>query len=541
MEAELLYLREVAEEALTSRRGVVRKMDAGSAHFAYPLDSNGHLIGVVILDLCVAHDAAMTQAVRVLHWGAGWLINLFSQRTVLEQAGRLERSAALLDLALAVLSEADFRQASLSVVNQLARRFDCHQVMLGLEKGKSIRVEAVSHSAWFDDKTNLMHLASVAMNETFDQRARVVLPEPESGPPLLTVAHRQYADESGSKAVCSVPLEVGNRLIGVWLLERDHPFSEEELGTIETLALSLSPILGLKLDAQENLLQHTRRSAAHTLRLLTDSSRPGMKLLALLLALGLVISAVFTIDHRVAAQAVVEGAVQRVAVAPFQGYVQQAPARAGDVVRGGQVLAVLEDKDLQLERVRWEAELEVAQRKEQEAMSKGDRVELRLASAQASQARAQLDLAREKLARVNVVAPFDGIVVKGDLSQQLGSPVELGKVLFEIAPLDSWRVILKVDDRDIGFVQAGMPGQLVLTSLPDQSYDFHVSKITPVAIAEDGLNYFRVEARLNGVAPSVRPNMEGVAKVTVGQRSLLWIWTHRFADWIRLTYWRWMP
>jgi len=86
-----------------------------------------------------------------------------------------------------------------------------------------------------------------------------------------------------------------------------------------------------------------------------------------------------------------------------------------------------------------------------------------------------------------------------------------------------------------------MPGQLVLTSLPDQSYDFHVSKITPVAIAEDGLNYFRVEARLNGVAPSVRPNMEGVAKVTVGQRSLLWIWTHRFADWIRLTYWRWMP
>ncbi|HRI17631.1 MAG TPA: hypothetical protein PL196_03830, partial [Burkholderiaceae bacterium] len=94
------------------------------------------------------------------------------------------------------------------------------------------------------------------------------------------------------------------------------------------------------------------------------------------------------------------------------------------MVRQGQVLAVLEDKDLQLERLRWESELEVSLRKEREAMAKADRVALRLASAQANQARAQLDLTLEKLGRVQVTAPFDGIVVQGDLSQQLGSPVD---------------------------------------------------------------------------------------------------------------------
>jgi hypothetical protein len=32
-----------------------------------------------------------------------------------------------------------------------------------------------------------------------------------------------------------------------------------------------------------------------------------------------------------------------------------------------------------------------------------------------------------------------------------------------------------------------------------------------------------------------------VAKVTVGQRSLLWVWTHRFTDWVRLSWWHWLP
>ena len=541
VDADLIYLRSVAEEALGSREGVLRKGESGTTQFAYPLSSGENLIGVVILELNASEAGAITQAIRVLHWGAGWLINLFSQRSLLEQATRLTHSAALFDLALAALSEVDFRKAALSVVNQLAQRFKCHQVMLGLEKGKTVRVEVVSHSAWFDDKANLINLSAIAMNEAFDQRARVVLPEPGQGLSLITAAHHQYAAESGSKALCSLPLQAGNRMVGIWLLERDTPFSDEELSVLDALTVTLGPILELKLTAQEGLASHARRALAHGLRRVTDSSRPGIKLLAMGALLALVVSAVFNIDYRVAAQAVVEGSTQRVAVAPFQGYVQEAPARAGDVVRAGQVLAVLEDRDLQLERVRWEADLEVAQRKEQEAMSKADRVELRLASAQVHQARAQLDLALEKLSRVNVTAPFDGVVVRGDLSQQLGSPVEQGKVLFEIAPLDTWRVILKVDERDIGQVREGMQGELMLTSLPGQSFAFQVSKITPVATAEEGRNYFRVEAQLTGAPPKLRPNMEGVAKVVAGERSLLWIWTHRLPDWLRLTYWKLMP
>jgi multidrug resistance efflux pump len=542
---DLSYLGDIAQDALVQRKGVVRSDPAGGpTRFAYPLDGGDSLFGVVVVELAGSTDATLNQAMRLLHWGVGWLIDLHNRRALVDQETRLERSSFLFDLTLAALAESDFQKASLAVVNRLAQQFGCHQVQLGLEKGKTVRVVAVSHSATFDEKANLVNLAALAMNESFDQRAIVTLPEPAEGAALITAAMRAYANEAGSTSLCAVPLEAGNRVVAIWLLERDTPFTRADCDQLETLGLALAPILELKLTAEENLLRHGQRAWQAMLRRVTDTSRPGVKLLAITAVLLLAVLALYPADFRVSSRASVEGAIQRVAAAPFQGYIREAPARAGDLVRQGQVLAVLEDKDLKLERLRWESELEVSVRKEREAMSKADRVALRLASAQANQARAQLDLTLEKLSRVQVIAPFDGVVVQGDLSQQLGSPVEQGKVLFELAPLDAWRVILKVDERDIAHVRQDQTGELALTSLPGQVFALKVRRITPVSVAEEGRNYFRVEAEIQADAgkapPPMRPGMEGVGKVDAGERSLLWIWTHRFTDWLRLKSWEWL-
>jgi len=543
---DLSYLGDIAQAALVERKGVVRNSDTagGPTRFAYPLDGGDSLFGVVVVELADSTDATLNQAMRLLHWGVGWLIDLHNRRALVDQEGRLARSSFLFDLSMAALAESDFQKAALAVVNRLAQQFGCHQVQLGLEKGKTVRVVAVSHSANFDEKTNLVNLAALAMNECFDQRASISLPEPDQGATLITAAQRAYAAETGSAALCTVPLEAGNRVVAVWLLERDTPFGSAERDSLETLGLALAPILELKLTAEENLWRHGQRAWQSTLRQVTDTSRPGIKLLAIVGLLMLAVLAFYPANYRVSSRANVEGAIQRVAAAPFQGYIREAPARAGDLVRQGQVLAVLEDKDLKLERLRWESELEVSVRKEREAMAKADRVALRLASAQANQARAQLDLTLEKLSRVQVVAPFDGVVVQGDLSQQLGSPVEQGKVLFELAPLDAWRVILKVDERDIAHVRLSQAGELVLASLPGQVFPLKVRRITPVSVAEEGRNYFRVEAELqtdeNIPPPPMRPGMEGVGKIEAGERSLLWIWTHRLTDWLRLKSWEWL-
>ena len=113
------------------------------------------------------------------------------------------------------------------------------------------------------------------------------------------------------------------------------------------------------------------------------------------------------------------------------------------------------------------------------------------------------------------------------------------KNCFEIAPLDSYRVALEVDESQIGDIAIGQKGRLVVTSLPDEVFPLAVNKITPVAKAHDGHNFFRVEARSNDAASQLRPGMRGAAKIDVDGRRLVWIWTQSFIDWVALFAWRW--
>jgi RND family efflux transporter MFP subunit len=238
---------------------------------------------------------------------------------------------------------------------------------------------------------------------------------------------------------------------------------------------------------------------------------------------------------------VVEGEEQRAAVVPFDGFIAEASARAGDTVSAGQVLARLDDRDLRLEEVKAQAERAQLQQKYRDAAAKHDRVSARILSAQIAETDARLHLVEERLARTRIAAPFDGIIVTGDLSQKLGSPVQQGQVLFEITPLTAYRIILQVDERYVSDVAEEQNGRLVLTGLVSEALPFKVSKITPVSTAEEGKNCFRVEAALNNADPRIRPGMEGVGKILVDERNLFLIWTEPLWDWLRMAAWKWTP
>jgi HlyD family secretion protein len=132
-------------------------------------------------------------------------------------------------------------------------------------------------------------------------------------------------------------------------------------------------------------------------------------------------------------------------------------------------------------------------------------------------------------------------VVLGDLSQMIGAPVNQGKVLFEIAPLDQYRVVLQVDERDIRYVSVGQPGALTLTGAAARGLPITVANVTSVATADEGRNYFRVEARLDKNDPALRPGMEGIGKVNAGRGPLLWTWTRPLLERMQLLIWALTP
>ncbi len=506
-----------------------------------PAVLEGRVRLAVCVELAAGPAAEAEHAAAAMQWGLGWLVAALTGGQQGQAEKHLQRSRAMFDLTLATLSHDHFDQAALAAVNGLAQRHQATLVQLGWRDGAQLALKARSNTAWHDERSALVLLAEQAMNEALDERRSLVLHSADFTGATAVTPPLAYAREAGAAALAVVLLQVHEHAVGALLIERPQPFSADDLASLEAQALLLAPLLALKQHATRSLWAHGRERLAATTQSLTDASRPGLKLGLAAAALLLVVAAVLPVTYRISAPSVVEGEVQRAAVAPFAGFIRDARVRAGDTVQRGQVLARLDDKDLQLEKARWEAEREVALRKEREALATGNRVDQRLASAQAAQAGAMLELAQDRLARTDIVAPFDGVVVRGDLSQQLGSPVEVGKLLFELAPLDAWRVILKIDERDIARVQPGQRGELVLASLPGQAQAFTVKRITSVAVAEAGRNFFRVEAELAEKTAPLRPGMEGVAKVDAGRESLLWVWTHRWVDWLRFTAWAWRP
>ncbi len=204
-------------------------------------------------------------------------------------------------------------------------------------------------------------------------------------------------------------------------------------------------------------------------------------------------------------------------------------------------MATMEDVDLKLEKIKLNGEQQQLQREYREAMAKRELVQVGILNAQLAQIKAKIKLKQEQLQRTIIESPFDGIVIEGDLSQSLGAPVDRGESLFKIAPLDGYRVILKINERSITYIRSGQQGTLALSSLPDRKFPLQIEKITEVASADDGSNIFRVEASLSNMPKLLRPGMEGIGKVEIGREKLLWIWTHEMLDWIKLWVWSWWP
>lgn len=531
----------VADAALAQRRGVVKPADAGARDvwlLAYPVVIENDPVGVVAVTVGSTPKDDLPLLMRELQWGCAWIEAFYRRRYLVSDAVL----ADVLGMVALALEHESFQGAATAVVTELADHTDAHRVSIGFMRGKHVRVLALSHSAEFGEKNNLIRLLGEVMDEAADQQTVITYPLPGRGDYRMGRVHEDLARKYGARFIATVPLVQNDELIGGLTLERDdRAFARAEVEQLERTAALVGPVLNAKRLEDRWLPAKVGASFASVLRALIGPDHLRAKLLAIAAGLLAVFFTFATGDYRIAADAVLQGEIQRSVTAPIAGYVAAAHARAGDIVDAGQLLATLDERDFQLERVRWVSEKEKFRREYSRALAEGDRGLVGVLSAQIEQADAQLRLLDEQLSRTQIKAPFKGIIVSGDLSQTLGAPVERGEVIFEVAPLDSYRVILRVDEKEVSRLEDGQRGQLVLAGMPDQSFAIAVSKITPVAQSYRGGNYFRVEAQLMEPAAALRPGMEGIAKVTVGERKLIWIYTHRLLHWLRLWVWRVSP
>ncbi len=446
--------------------------------------------------------------------------------------------AAVLDLVSALNVHQRFLPVGMTLCNEIATRHQCDRVSLGWLENGYVKVAAISRSERFERKMEMIKNLEAVMEEALDQDESIVWPE-TTEPSMVTRAHEKHSTSAHVPFLCSVPLRLEGEPVAVLVAERGtQPFEEVEVRLLALYAeMSARRLVDLKRTDGWFGARWWMRTREKLTEWLGPRHTVAKAIGALVILLALVL-AVVRIDYRVDAPFILRAEDMAFIAAPFNGYLDEVKVDVGDEVKKDAVMASLDTRDLLLEeagaaaeRTRYLGEVEKASGADKPA-------EMRIAQAQAEQARVRFELIQYRRSQSNIVAPFDGVVVEGDLRKRIGSPVKQGDVLIRIARTDRLYVECHVNERDIRELQAGVGGQIAFASAPKHEFNVRINRIEPAAQVKETGNIFLVRCGVEGARETWwRPGMSGVAKLEGGRRTLLWIITHRTVDFLRMHLW----
>ncbi len=451
----------------------------------------------------------------------------------------LKRLQQAMETVSSMNREIRFKSAAMAFCNEVASQWQCERVSLGFLKGRYVQVQAMSHTEDFNRKMEGIQDLEAAMEECLDQDVEIFAPAPQDAT-YISRATRDLARRDEGAVVVSLPLRFGGETIGVLTLQRPaaRPFTQEETEAVR-LACELCTA------RLHNLFERDRwfgaKAAAKTRKALSALVGPEhtwAKLTAIVCAAALVFLLFVKGEFRVKAPFTLESIKLQVVPAPFDGHIKDVVVEVGNEVTGGEtVLATLDTAELKLQLAEARADQTSYLKQASAAMRDGKTAQAQIAQANAEKAQARLELLQYHINQASLIAPIDGIVVKGDLKKEIGAPVQTGDVLFEVTPLKALRAELMVPEEDVLFVEKGQKGFLATASYPQRRINFTVERINPVAEVAKQRNVFKVRVQLEKEYQWLRPGMEGVAKVSIDDRSYLWIWTRKILNWIRMQLW----
>jgi hypothetical protein len=462
----------------------------------------------------------------------------------------------VLQLSRAVADAEGFLSAAMNLCNELANATGATRVSIGWLKGQLIRVKALSHTEEFDKKQELIVQLEKAMEECYDQESMVIY-DPSGNTPGDSVT-RQAAILSraqGGHVVVSLPLRRHAEIEGIVTLEF---LSGQSLTPqmIESLTIAVDLLAPQLYDRHENdhwLITKVGISARDTAEELLGPKHwiaklvtTGVILLLLVLTNFLGLPTTTWLLHwmdvrptyHVTAPIVFESVDRRSLCAPFDGQIDQVFKLPGEHVTAGTPLFSLRTDDLEKQLAKSNSDALYHKRKAEADAADNTKIADQLAEeAQEQEAEAQSSLLQNQIDRATIRAPFDGEIIKGDLSDKKNTPVKEGEEQMVFAQPGKLRASLTVNERDIQDVLPNATGTLATTSQPTDKVKFVVTRIVPMGQAKEGNNVFTVYAEPAEVRTSWRPGMAGEARVDVGKRTLAWIWSHRLIEFIRLKIW----
>ena len=526
---------EMADSALEGlARGVPLALSSiRGFHLVYPIKAGSG--AVVVAEVPPLVVPALQAALDELQWGAGWLEAALSRDAGVGAMARTERLELAARLSEDIARASDAMSAASILAAGIAAAFPAGIVSVGLHRRGELSIAARSSAPVPRPRTDddLLDAMAAAINTRQSQALPPFTPldltEPEAHPGAVDAGvdapdlpamqpSRNAAPVSG----IVIPLLVLDVAAGAIVVESEGitGFDPEHVATLETIALQAAALIQAKPMSRPTPVTSGRRLFVA----LFGPVRLRLKLLMVALLAGALVLIGATGSYSVPASGIVEGAPYRVVTAPFGGPLAEVAVRRGDPVVRGQVLALLDDAELQAERLRLVAEREQLLAALKEARNNRDSVPPEGLDLRLKDVEVRRRTLEDRIGRARVVSPVEGVVVGGVALGAAGSSVPQGEALFEVAPVDSYRLVLWVDRREAGQIREGQSGTLHMAS-GNQELGFTVRRLTAVSARVAGQARIRVEAQPQGfLGAAVEPGTEGSGSIDVGRRKLVWIW-----------------
>ena len=502
-----------------------------------PVAAQGRLLTMLLVK---TSDKTAVEAARQLLELTVGLVGMTQAH--LSQHGRetaLQKLQRALEILASVNRQNRLRGAAMAFCNEVAAQYRCERVSIGFLKGRYVQMKAMSHTEHFSRKMRLVQDIEAAMEECLDQDCEVLHPAPEDAT-YISRAAREFSNHYEGKTLLSLSLRQDGQAKAVVSLERSpsDPFTNDE---IEAIRLSCDLCASRLLNLYDYDRWFGARLASQIHRGLAKVVGPqyAWAKLTVLAVSALVIFLIIAKGwYRVKAPFSLEAVSQYKVTAPFDGYIKEVGVEVGDhIVEDVTALAELDTVDLRLQLASAKAEQAGYLKQADAAMRDGKTAEAQIAQASADKSQAQIDLLAHRISQAMILSPVTGTLVTGDLKRQIGAPVETGKILFEVAPLDSLRAELYIPEDEVFEIAIGQQGRLATATYPAEKIRFIVERVNPAAEVVNNRNVFKVRARLLETQPWMRPGMEGVAKVTIEKRRFARIWTRKIVNWVRMKLW----
>jgi len=463
-------------------------------------------------------------------------------------AARYEKSYESLSGAWKVVGEALAFAGPHEMAQVLSDRsraaFGAQRVSVGFAKGNKIAVTAISGEDMLDKRSNFVRLIQAAQTEVLvsgepgfyaasaepDQRAEQTTRNPQ---------HERLAREGDAEAVYSVPLRKEGDVVGVWTVEfgKGASLTDETRQVIDVTAGQIGPLLHLARQNARNVFKRAGDGSVAAAKWLLGKEHPWRKAAAVggIVVLGV---AVFgRTDFNAVGNCSLECSFRQVYTAPFDTTIRSAAVRPGDTVEKGQTIVEFDRDDLVLKLRETQSNMTGAEKEMSTHLAEEKMSQYAESQARRDSLAAQADLLKRQVARAEVHADFEGIVVTGDLTQDIGRPVRMGEQLVEVAPLDKLLLDVEVEQGDIAYVEEGQKGVFTTKARPNLSMPFEVDKVRPTPETRNGASVYIAEATVANPEGWLRPGMEGAAKIHVGRRNITWVYTRKLVNWLRLHLW----